>query len=211
MKICYILIAITLIDLVLNKEIDLNSGVSSTQKLYKESEYYFYVAAESDQDINVELSMTYVDSDPFYKSAIIECQSRTCSNPYSEDSLYFSSSKEGTILYLNGKHEVFDIFTKYICVKLIPNYNMDLKITITISGKSTQEEVNQAFSYVYYAVISLICFCIIIIVLIILCNCFCCNPKPRPLPSQPMTPLQPQYAQPQYFPPQQVPSGPFYG
>ena len=26
------------------------------------------------------------------------------SNPYSEDSLYFSSSKEGTILYLNGKH-----------------------------------------------------------------------------------------------------------
>ena len=211
MKVLFILISIILINLVLNDNTDLTSGQSINKKMYKNNNYIFYIKASHDQDIIVDLSLNYVDMNPFSDSTIYELYTKS-SSLSSSDSLSLTPSKEGTILKMNGNHNVFEPLTNYVAIQLKPNYDMDLTIKVTVEDSETKKIVSTTFQMIMYGLIALIVLCIVIATLCLICHCYCnkhANPNPRPVP-QNMTPLQPQAAQPQYYPPQQNTSGKLY-
>jgi hypothetical protein len=211
MKVLFILISIILINLALNDNTDLTSGVAISKKMYKNNNYNFYIKASHEQNVIVDLSMTYVDKNPFSDSKIYELYDKT-SSLSSSHSLSLSSSKEGSILKMNGNYNVFDLVAHYAAIQLIPNYDMDLTIKVTVEDSETKQIVSTTFQMIMYGLIALIVLCIIITTLCLICHCYCnkhANPNPRPVP-QNMTPLQPQAAQPQYYPPQQNTSGKLY-
>ena len=203
-----------------NEIIEKNNIWFERDEIKKDSEYYNVIKLMIDRFLNncvnkeafhVEvLSKEINNMNPFSYSEIYECANRA-SSLSSSDTLRLTSSKEGTILKMNGKHNVFDLFANYIAIRLTPRYDMDSTIKVIVEGSSTKDIVNNTFKYILYGIVAFIDLCVVIIVISILCHCYCeANSKPKPAP-QNMTPLQPQAAQPpQYYPPQQIAPGKLY-
>ena len=139
MKNFFMIIELTLIYLVLNKEYDFISGISQNiTNLKSGEEYYFYIKAINYQIVNIKLYINS-NSSPFQLLQFYEYINRT--NNYSSYNRYYHSN----INYYIKCNEIegFDYYTvlypntNYVAYKLLLSYDIDfLVVNIEVKGET---------------------------------------------------------------------------
>ena len=208
-----ILIFLSLTSSILNYvSYDLTDGeAKEISKLSKGIDYYFYIEANEDQKVNIEINMDYISNQPFSYLYIYEHSTRY---GYITRSAYYNvynSTKNGKI-FISQTYSVSRSLTSYVSIKITPDYDIThFKITVDVSGLST-------LAIVLLSTLIPLFFCVIICIVIFVVlkkrrtinvatqNQLIASTQPNYVPAQPLyVPPQPGYApvQPQYIPPPQ--------
>lgn len=207
-----ILIFLSLTTSILNNPYDLKDGRAfERSKLSKGTEYSFFIKADEDQDLNIEIYMDYMPNKPFSEIYIYEYAFRNSIHIRSNDYYVFPSTKNGKT-YISKTYSVWNSLTSYVSIKITPDYDItNFKIIVNVSGLSTTTIILLSTLIPFFCCIII---CIVIVVIIrkshtsklAAQNQLIASAQPTYVPAQTLYPSpQPVYApvQQQYIPPPQ--------
>ena len=127
---------------ILSINYDLVNGVQKKIYSLNSSETYsFYFDTFQYQNLSISLNMSYMSPKPFTYSYIYEYESRYSSSSLINSSQSFSTTTKNNELTSSFTYSVKNVNTKYIALKITPNYNINY-IVVSINAEGVYDLSN---------------------------------------------------------------------